>query len=56
MPLSDSTKVYNNKENVVNAAGQPAKMTSKQALASQLEGKMRAPMEHKVDVIREAVR
>jgi ribonucleoside-diphosphate reductase subunit M2 len=54
MPLTDSTKVYSNKENVVNAAGQAENMTPKQKLASQLEGKMREPMDHKVEVIREA--
>jgi ribonucleoside-diphosphate reductase subunit M2 len=54
MPLTDSTKVYSNKENVVNAAGQAANMTPSQKLAAQLEEKMREPMDHKVDVIREA--
>ena len=55
MPLTDSTKAYINKENV-NAAGQNKTMTPKQKLAVQLEGKMREPMDHKVEEIRNAVR
>ena len=46
MPLSDSTKSYNNKENT---------MTPKHKLPVHLEGKMREPMEHKVEVIKQAV-
>lgn len=44
MPLTDATNVIHNKENV----------TPKQKLAAQLEGAMRKPMVHNVDVIKDA--
>ena len=46
MPLTDATNLYLNKENVA---------TPKQKLATQLEGSMRKPMVHNIEVIKEAV-
>jgi len=45
MPLTDATNLYLNKENVA---------APKQKLATQLEGSMRKPMVHNIEVIKEA--